>query len=316
MEPSTILPPTSLCEGYGLEDESLDRLLMTTGYREVSLHYRPAIETVQTAFNSVTRIRIIALPLSQSETATSPHLAWVPLWSNKDTCTLIANPCELPSRHDDTYLIPRGFAEHFAHTVAGYPYFMPSSTPDQFWPSYLDCQPISPASTQPITNMSSHSSDKDQDATIFAILLETLIRLRGYVADHLLIEQGFINGVAYHHNTLLYELPIPDFAATPDAYFHLSFLLLDAARAVTTLSRADYLTQKGLANLIGHTRTQLCKLDHLVSALKPGFFVSQQFDKLYDYFRKLHTHSFHDPLATCKALGELLRYAGIPLESD
>jgi hypothetical protein len=289
---------------------------MTTGYREVSLHYRPTIEYVQTAFNSVTRIRIIALPLSESETATSPHLAWVPLWSNKDTCTLIANPVELPSRHDDTYLIPRGFAEHFAHTVASYPYFMPSSTPDQFWPSYLDCQPISPTSTQPLTNISSLTSDKDHEATMFAILLETLIRLRGYVADHLLIEQGFNNGVAYHHNTLLYELPIPDFAATRDAYYHLSFLLLDTARAVTTLSRADYLTPRGLASITSHTRTQLSKLDHMVSALKPGFLVSQQFDKMHAYFRRLHPSAFRDPVTTCKALGELLRFAGIPLEGD
>ncbi len=314
MEPSTILPPTSLHEGYGLEDESLDRLLMTTGYREVSLQYRPAIETVQEAFNSVTRLRIIALPLNEGETATTPHLAWVPLWSNKDTCTLIANPCELPSRHDDTYLIPRGFAEHYAHTVASHPYFMPAMTPDQFWPCYLDCQPITLASTQPITNGVAPSSNKDADATIFAILLEFLIRLRGYVADHLLIEQGFANGVTYHHNTLLYELPIPDFAATPDAFFHLSFLLLDTARAVTTLSRTAYLTQSGLTGLIGHTRAQLAKLDHLVSAMKPDFLVTQQFDRLSDYFTRLYPNSLRDPTVTCKAIGKLLQHAGIPLE--
>ncbi len=316
MEPSTILPPTSLHEGYGLEDESLDQLLMTTGYCEVSLHYRPAIEAVQAAFNSVTRLRIIALPLSESETATSPHLAWVPLWSNKDTCTLITNPCELPSRHDDAYLIPRGFAEHYAHTIASYPYYMPSSTPDQYWPCYLDCQPITPASTQPITSGLSHASNKDTDATIFAILLEALIRLRGYAADHLLIEQGFANGVTYHHNTLLYELPIPDFAATPDAIFHLSFLLLDAAQAVTTISRTDLLTQRGLTNLTGQTRTQLVKLDHIVSALKPGFRVVQQFDRLCTYFTRLHPNALRDPLNTCKALGTLLRHAGILPESD
>ncbi len=316
MEPSTILPPTSLHEGYGLEDESLDRLLMTTGYREVSLHYRPAIEAVQEAFNSVTRIRIIALPLDESETATSPHLAWVPLWSNKDTCTLIANPCELPSRHDDTYLIPRGFAEHYSHTVASYPYYMPSSTPDQFWPSYLDCQPITPESTQPITTGLPGASHKDPDATMFAILLESLIRLRGYVADHLLIEQGFANGVAYHHNTLLYELPIPDFAATPDAIFHLSFLLFDAARAVTTLSRADFLTQRGLASLIGHARTQLGKIEHMVAALRPDFHIIKQFDQLHAYFTRFHPNSLRDATTTCKVLGTLLRHAGITSERE
>ena len=63
MEPSTLLPPDGLLEGYSLHDEGLGQLLMTTGYREVTQQYRPAIQSVQEAFTSDLRIRIISLPI-------------------------------------------------------------------------------------------------------------------------------------------------------------------------------------------------------------------------------------------------------------
>lgn len=55
-------------------DEALDELLMTTGAREVTLHYRSGIKVVQDAFSSDTRIRIIALP-DDEEQLLSSHLA-------------------------------------------------------------------------------------------------------------------------------------------------------------------------------------------------------------------------------------------------
>ena len=47
MEPSTLLPIDGLSEGYGLRDDALDQLLMTTGYREITLQYRSAIKRIQ-----------------------------------------------------------------------------------------------------------------------------------------------------------------------------------------------------------------------------------------------------------------------------
>ena len=83
MEPSTLLPLDGLSEGYGLRDDALDQLLMTSGYREVTIQYRAAIKTIQEAFSTDSRIRIIALPLDEDQDPLWPHLAWMPLWSNR-----------------------------------------------------------------------------------------------------------------------------------------------------------------------------------------------------------------------------------------
>jgi hypothetical protein len=313
MEPSTLLPLEGLSEGYGLRDDALDQMLMTTGYREVTLQYRSAIKRVQDAFCSDMRVRIISMPFDEEEDPLWPHMAWMPLWSNRDTCVLVADPLHTPSRHDIDYRIPMGFAQHFTHTVEEYPYYMPANTPEMVLPQYLECHPIRLFPMYVLNPQIPHEVD-DTDPTIFALTLETIIRLRTYIADQLLIERGYATGVTYQYTTLLYELPLPAYPEMVESPWSLSFLLMDMARAIITLDHTDYLTWPGLHNLIDNARSRLRDLDLLVGKLPPKSTFLKQFDELHQYCTSLHCSLLRVPTETNKFIFNLLEKAGIVQE--
>jgi hypothetical protein len=310
MEPSTLLPLDGLSEGYGLRDDALDQLLMTTGYRDVTLQYRPAIKLIQKAFNSDTRLRIIALPLDEDQDPLWPHMAWMPLWSNRDACVLVADPLEPPCRHDTEYSIPLGFAQHFAHTVENFPYYLPGTTPEMLWPKYLKNSPIRLSTAYVLNPKVPHQVD-DSDPTIFSITLETILRLRAYIADHLLVERGFASGVTYQHMTMLYELPLP---AYPDAAYSpwlLSFLLIDAARAVMTLGKSNYLTFSGLRSLIDQARGRLNELDRRVGKSSSQLTLVSKFDLAHKCFTSLQPSQLRNLSDTNQFVCELLENVGL-----
>jgi hypothetical protein len=310
MEPSTLLPLEGLSEGYGLRDDALDQMLMTTGYREVTLQYRSTIKRIQDAFCSDMRLRIISMPFEDEEDPLWPHMAWMPLWSNRDTCVLVADPLKPPSRHDIDYLIPLGFAQHYAHTIEDYPYYMPINTPEMVLPSYLECHPVQ-LSPMYILNPRIPHDPTDSDPTIFSLALEAIFRLRAYLADQLLIERGYTNGVAYQHTTLLYELPLPAYTEAADAPWSLSFLLLDIARAIITLGQTDYLTWTGLHNLMEHARDRLQELDLLVGNVSPHPTFLDQFDQIHRYIANIHLPILRAPSETNQFIYDLLLKAGI-----
>jgi hypothetical protein len=314
MEPNTMLPPDALCKGYGLRDEALDELLMTTGAREVTLQYRSGIKVVQDAFSSDIRIRIIALPDDEEQLLAS-HLAWLPLWSNRDTCVLIADPLEPLCRHDLDYLVPLGFAEHFAHANARYPYYLPATSPSQLSPPYLDCQRIRLPSMQSTGATCSPDSEDDEGPTMFAVLLEVLLRLRAMVADHLLIEHQLTNGVVYNHATRLFEMALPELP-TPQSPWLLSFALIDAARSVATLANTDYLTWTGFTSLVNHARERLREFEPLAGMLRPSWRLADEFDHLCQSLASVRPQLLRDPSVTSGLLADLLRHAGIDLSED
>ncbi|MFW9831564.1 MAG: hypothetical protein ACFFD8_07290 [Candidatus Thorarchaeota archaeon] len=307
MEPSTFLPLDGLTEGYGLRDDALDQMLMTTGYREITLQYRSAINTIQEAFSSDTRLRVIALPLDDEQDSLWPHMAWMPLWSNRDTCVLIADPLQTLCHHDLDYLIPHGFAQYYAHTIEEYPYYLPQTTPELLWPKYLDCHPITISPHYVLNPKIPHEFD-DTDPTIFSLTLEAILRLRAYISDHLLLQRGFATGVAYQYMTLLYELPLPAFSDTTESPWQLSFLLIDIARAVITLRKTEYVTWTGLRNLIDLARGRLRDLDQIVGN---GLTILTQFDQIHQFLTNLQPLTLRDPMETNGFLYRLLEKAGV-----
>ncbi len=315
MEPNTLLPSEGLSEGYGLRDEALDQMLMTTGYREVTLQYRSAIKRVQAAFCSDMRLRIISMPSEDDEAPLWPHMAWMPLWSNRDTCVLVADPLQSPSHHNIDYLIPLGYAQHFAHTEEDYPYYMPITTPEMVLPPYLECQPISLSPISTLNPRIPHDPT-DSDPTIYSLTLEAIFRLRAYLADQLLIERGYTNGVAYQHIALLYELPLPSYLEAVEEPWALSFLLIDTARAIITLGQTDYLTWTGLHNLIEHARSRLHELDLLVGNVGPHSSFLDEFDRIHQYLVNIHKSILRAPSETNQFIYELLLKAGIIHEED
>jgi hypothetical protein len=310
MEPSTMLPLDGLSEGYGLRDDALDQMLMTTGYRDVSLKYRSAIKNIQDVFCSDMRIRIISMPFDDDEDPLWPHMAWMPLWSNRDTCVLIADPLQSDSRHDSDYFIPMGFAQHFAHAEEDYPYYLPISAPEIIIPQYLECHPIQ---TTPLYALDPRipQDPEDTDPTEFSLILETIIRLRIYIADHLLINRGFTTGVAYQHTTLLYELPLPIPTEVANSQLALSFLLLDTARAIVTVGETDYLTWTGLHNLVDHARKRLRELDLLLGNVTPNHTFLDKFDHIHQYFTCLYPSLLRAPDETNQFIFELLEKTGL-----
>jgi hypothetical protein len=314
MEPNTMLPPEALCKGYGLRDEALDELLMTGDAREVTLQYRSAIKTVQEALSSDTRIRIIALA-DDEEQRLSSHLAWLPLWSNRDTCVLIADPFEPLCRYDLDYLIPLGFAEHFACATARYPYYLPATSPVQLWPSYLDCRLISLPIAQFPHSVSSQDSDEERESTMFALILEVLQRLRATGGDHLLIEHQLTGGVVYNHVTRLFEVALAELP-TAESPWLLSFVLIDAARSVATLANTDFLTWMGFTSLADHARERLHEFEPLAAMVKPNWRILDEFDHLCQSFASVRPQLLRDPSATNALLGDLLRHAGITSGED
>jgi len=314
MEPNITLPPDALCKGYGLRDEALDELLMTTRAREVTLQYRPGIKVVQDAFSSDTRIRIIALPDDEEQLLAS-HLAWLPLWSNRDTCVLIADPLESLCRHDLDYLVPLGFAEHFAHANARYPYYLPATSPSQLSPPYLDCQPIRLPLMQPTSATCSPDSEDEDGPRMSALILEVLLRLRAMVADQLLIEHQLTNGVVYNHATRLFEMALPELP-TPESPWLLSFVLIDAARSVTTLANTDYLTCMGFTSLVNHARERLREFESIAGMLRPGWCLADEFDHLCQILASVRPQLLRDPSATSVLLSHLFRHAGIDFDED
>ncbi len=310
MEPSTLLPLEGLSEGYGLRDEALDQMLMTTGYREVTLQYRSAIKKVQDAFGSDMRARIILMPFDDEEDPLWPHMAWMPLWSNRDTCVLVADPLRPPSRHDIDYLIPVGFAQHYVHTVEDYPYYMPANTPEMVLPQYLECHPIHLSPMYALNPQIPHDVD-DADPTIFSLTLEAIFRLRTYIADQLLIDHGYATGVMYQHTTLLYELALSAYPEIAESPWSLSFLLIDMARAIITLGHTNHLSWTGLQNLIDYTRSRIRELDLLVGNLPPKHTFLNQFDELHQYCTSLHRSLLRVPTETNQFIIDLLEKAGI-----
>ncbi|MFX1582339.1 MAG: hypothetical protein ACFFCJ_08945, partial [Promethearchaeota archaeon] len=300
---------------YGLRDEALDQMLMTTGYREVTLQYRAAIKRVQDAFCNDMRLRIISMPSEDEEPPLWPHMAWMPLWSNRDTCVLVADPLQPQSRHNIEYLIPLGYAQHFAHTEEDYPYYMPINTPEMVLPPYLECHPIrlSPIS---ILNPRIPHDPTDSDPTIYSLTLEVILRLRAYLADQLLIERGYTNGVSYQHTTLLYELPLPAYLEAAEEPWALSFLLIDTARAIITLGQTNYLTWGGLNNLIEYVRNRLQEFDRLVGIVSPHPRFLNQFDQIHQYFANIHQTLLRAPSETNEFIYELSLKAGIIQEED
>ncbi len=310
MEPSILLPLEGLSEGYGLRDEALDQMLMTTGYREVTLQYRSAIKHIQDAFCTDMRLRVVSMPFDDEEDPLWSHMAWMPLWSNRDTCVLVADPLQPPSRHDSDYLLPLGFAQFYAHAQDEFPYYMPVTTPEMLLPQYLECQPIR---LDPIMVLNPHipNEPEDNESTIFSLVLETIFRLRAYLGDQLLIERGFTTGVAYQHTSLLYELPLPAYPEAIEARWSLSFLLMDASRAILTLGQTDYLTFTGLQNLTNHARNRLTELDLLVGNLSPNPTFVSQFDNIRHHFTGLHKSYLRDQSETNAFVFELLEKAEI-----
>lgn len=313
MEPSTLIPPDGHVEGYGLRDDALDQLLITTGYQEVTIHYRPAIKTIQDAFCTDKRIRVIALPFDDEREIPWPHLAWIPLWSNQDTCVLVADPLEPTSHHNDSYLLPLGFAQHVAHTDGGYPYYLPRTTPEVLWPRYMKCHPVWITEARSISPGPPQNTE-DSEATNFSLLLESLLRLRAFIADQLLIENGFSLGVTYHHQTLVFELPLPEFPETAESPWLLSFLLIDAARSIATLGKTDHLTKSGLISLIRHTCSHFSELDKLIGNWQPSFKFVEQFEELQKIFSTLTISSLRDPIEMRKILNTLLNQTGILID--
>jgi hypothetical protein len=315
MEPSTLLPLDGLSEGYGLRDEALDQMIMTTGYREITLQYRSAIKNIQDAFCIDMRLRIISMPFDDEDDPLWPHMAWMPLWSNRDTCVLVADPLQPPSRHDIDYLIPLGFAQHYAHTEEEYPYYMPISTPEMILPKYLECQPIR-LSPMYVLNSQIPQDPDNNDPTVFSLALEAILRLRAYIADQLLIDRGYATGVAYQHTTLLYELPLPTCSEGFDSPWSLSFLLVDMARAISTLGKTDYLTWTGLQSLIDHSRSRLKEFDLLLGSVTPNPTFLNQFDKIHQHFVTLHRSLLRSPSETNQFICELLEKVGILQEEE
>ena len=310
MEPSTLLPLDGLSEGYGLRDDALDQLLMTSGYREVTMQYRAAIKTIQEAFSTDSRIRIIALPLDEDQDPLWPHLAWMPLWSNRDTCVLVADPLESPCHHDRDYLIPLGFAQHYTHVFDEYPYYLPKTTPNMLWPSYLNCQPVRVTPDYVLDSKVPHQPE-DSDPTVYSMTLEAIQRLRAYVADHQLIGHDFTTGVAYHHMTYLYELPLPSYPDAASSPWLLSFLLIDAARAVNTLGKTNYLTWSGLRGIVDHARTCIQEFDQLIGKVSSSAAFSTKFDSLRELFIPLKPETLRNPIDTNSLLCQMLEAAGI-----
>lgn len=310
MEPSTLLPLDGFSEGYGLRDDALDQLLMTTGYREVTLQYRSAIKTIQKAFSSDTRLRIIALPLDDDQDPLWPHMAWMPLWSNRDSCVLVSDPLEPPCRHDSEYSIPQGFAQHYAHTIEKYPYYIPGTTPETLWPKYLDNHPIRLSTAYVLNPKVPHQVD-DSDPTIYSITLEAILRLRAYIADHLLVERGFAPGVTYQHTTMLYELPLPTYPEAAHSPWLLSFLLIDAARAVMTLGKTNHLTFAGLRSLVNQTLSRLQNLDLFIGNPRSQSTFVSKFDLVRKCFTSLQPPKLRDPSNMNQFVCELLENAGL-----
>lgn len=310
MEPFTLLPLDGLSEGYGLRDDALDQLLMTTGYRDVTLKYRPAIKSIQKAFSSDTRLRIIALPLDENQDPLWPHMAWMPLWSNHDTCVLVADPLEPPCRHDTEYSIPQGFAQYYAHSFENYPYYLPGTTPEILWPKYLENHPIR-LSTAYILNPEVPHQVDDSDPTIYSITLEAILRLRAYIADYILMKRGFASGVTYQHTTMLYELPLPAYPDADHSPWLLSFLLIDAARAVKTLGKSNYLTFAGLRSLANQARTRLQELDRQVGKISSQSTLVSKFDLARKCFTSLQPSKLRNPPKTSQFVCELLENVGL-----
>jgi hypothetical protein len=310
MEPSTLLPLDGLTEGYGLCDEALDQMLITSEYREMTIQYRPAITKVQEAFCCDKRLRIISFPPNENEDPLWPHMAWMPLWSNRDTCVLIADPLEPPNRHDLDYLIPLGFAQHSAHVTEGFPYYLPKTTPEILWPQYLDCHPIQLSPLHAL-NPKVPNQSEESEPTVFALTLEAILRLRAYIADHLLIDRDFCTGVAYQHATILYELPLPAYPDATTSQWLLSFLLIDAAQAAVTLGKTDYFTWTGLRSMIDRARQRLGDLDHLLGNIQSMPTLTKQFDQIHGCFTTLHPSNLRDPSDTNQFICELLTTADI-----
>jgi hypothetical protein len=310
MEPNTLLPLDGLSEGYGLRDDALDQLLMTTGYREVTFQYRPAIKIIQKAFCCDTRLRIIALPLDEDQDPLWPHMAWMPLWSNRDSCVLVADPLEQSCRHDTEYSIPLGFAQYYAHTVENYPYYLPGTTPEMLWPKYLENQPIQLSAAYVLNPKVPHQID-DSDPTFFSITLEAILRLRAHIADHLLVERGFASGVTYQHLTILYELPLPAYPDAAHSPWLLSFLLIDAARAVLTLRNSKYLAFTGFRNLVDQARTRLQELDRRVGKIDSQSTLVSKFDLVSQCFASLQPATLRNPSKTIQFICELLERVGL-----
>ncbi len=310
MEPSTMLPLDGLSEGYGLRDDALDQMLITTGYRDVTLNYRSAIKNIQNAFYSDKRLRIISMPFDDEEDQLWPHMAWMPLWSNRDTCVLVADPLQTPSRHDIDYLIPLGFAQHYAHAEEDYPYYMPINTPEMILPQYLECYPIRSSPMYALDPRIPHDLE-DNDPTIFSITLETIIRLRAYIADQLIIDRGYTTGVAFQHTNLLYELPLPPYPEVADSAWSLSFLFMDIARSIITLGQTDQLTWTGLHNLITQVRSRIRELDLLLGNVKPNITYLEKFDQIHQIFSRLNPSLLQSPNDANQFIVELLEKCGI-----
>lgn len=310
MEPSTLLPPDGLSEGYGLRDEALDQLLMSTGYREVTINYFPAIKAVQQRFSTDTRIRIIALPLEEDQGPLWPHMAWMPLWSNSDTCVLVADPLETPCHHDLDYLIPLAFSKYYVLTSKDYPYYLPNTTPSMLWPSYLNCQPVRITPEYMLSPTVPHQPE-DSEPTVYSIALEAIIRIQAYIADHVLIERGYTTGVVYHHTSCLFELPFPSFPEVVSSPWLFSFLLIDAARAVNTLGKTDYLTWAGLRSIIDHARTRIYELDQMNGFVSSPSSFTSKFDELREWFIPLEPEDFQNPMDANGLFCQMLTKAGI-----
>jgi hypothetical protein len=227
---------------------------------------------------------------------------------------LVADPLAPPCRHDLDYSIPLGFAQHYAHTIEGYTYYLPGTTPKMLWPKYLNNHPIRLSTAYVLNPKIPHQLD-DSDPTVFAITLEAILRLRAYLADNLLIERGFSMGVTYQHTNLLYELPLPAYPEAAQSPWLISFLLIDAARAVNTLGKTRFLTFEGLRSLIGHARTRLQDLDHLVGKAPSETTFVSKFDKAYRCFSALQTAKLRKPDEVNQFICDLLEKIGL-FETD
>ena len=151
---------------------------------------------------------------------------------------------------------------------------------------------------------------------LLSITLEAIIRLRSYIADHILINRGFVTGVAYQHTTLLYELPLPAHSEVANSAWTLPFLLMDTAQAIVTVGETDYLTWTGLHNLIDHARNRLRDLDLLIGNVTPNQTFLDKFDHIHQYFTCLYPSLLRAPDEANQFIFELLETAGLFQEED
>ncbi len=105
---------------------------------------------------------------------------------------------------------------------------------------------------------------------------------------------------------MLYELPLPAYPDAAQSPWLLSFLLIDAARAVLTLGKLNYLTFAGLRSLVDQARIRLQELDRHVEKIHSQATLVSRFDLAIRCFSSLQLFQLRKPSETNQFVCELL----------